>query len=395
MSRYALPYRMEKRGKYWYYKRPSDRYFTSTGKKSRTAAVEWVERYRMGGSVPSGIITLRRFATPYFTQNCPWWERENARRSKRAILVSTRQHHFSDLHNHILPRFGDIRLESLHPPDIAQWLYSLPYSSRTKKHIHRTLIIVLDDAYRGHLIYFEPRRHISPPVVTYKQRSIPTMDQLRALFPATLDAMREVWGREEEALHTGIMLSTIFACGLRGGEVRALNVDAVNWEIGGLKVMAAYNADNKLGTPKSNSYRVVLIPHRTLGLLDYIRGGRDDGLLFRGPGGGAHWRGTPAARLRRVLARGVAPGPIFTPHGLRHAYNTRMREILQAAETDSLWDGDSMTAKIGRHTDNVLRAFAGHKTAAMTAHYDHPDLDRTMKFYDDHFRRYVERIWDD
>ena len=389
-----MPYRMEKRGKYWYYKRASEKYFSSTGKKSRTAAVEWVESYRMGSGVPPGILTLRKYAAPYFGENCPWWERENARRARSSILVTTRQHYHSDLHNHILPRFGDVRLEMLHAPDIARWLYGLPYAPRTKKQIHRALMIILDDAYRGHLIYFDPRRYIIPPVVTYEQRAVPTADQISTLFPSSLTEMREIWGGSDEALSTGILLSIMYACGLRSGEARALDIKAVNWEIGGVKIIVAYNADDKMSSPKSNSYRVVLAPRRTLQLLEHVKGSRADGLLFRRPGGGAYWRAIPAKHLRRVLSKGLAQGPIFTPHALRHAYNTRMREILQEAGSEALWDGDSMTAKIGRYSDHVLRAFTGHKTAAMTEHYDHPDLDRMMAFLNNHFRQYVEKIWE-
>jgi len=394
MGRHALPYRMEKRGKYWYFKRASDRHFLTTGKRSRTVAVEWVETYRMGGGRYQGNVTLRSFAAPYFRENCPWWHRENLRREGKPILARTRTHYFGDLHNHILPKFGDLSLEALYPPDISDWLYRLDYSSHTKMYIYRALMIILGDAYRDRLIYFDPRQHFKPPVVTNKEKATPPVELIFKLFPLTISGMEALWGKSTTI---GIMLSTMYACGIRGGEAKALTIEAINWDIGGCKIIAAYDVEGNLSTPKAKSFRVVLVPGCTMELLKHVRADRDNGLLFCSASGKPYKPSPPRMALNRVLSRIdiSKEDNKITPHSLRHAYNTRMREILRDAGHEGLWDNDSMMAQLGRHTDNVLRAFVGHKTVAMTAHYDHPDLDRTLKFYNEHFRAHAERIWED
>lgn len=55
--------------------------------------------------------------------------------------------------------------------------------------------------------------------------------------------------------------------------------------IRGLKVIATYNKDGEISTPKAGSFRAVLIPHCTMRLLEHMRGERVKACYF-----GSIWR---------------------------------------------------------------------------------------------------------
>lgn len=412
IGRKPKPYRLEKRGKYWYYKTPSDGHFRTTGKTSRADAAEFVENYRATRGLQA-FTFFEEYAGAYFGENCPWWTRENARRQTgiegvkdRPILKSTRDAYFAHLYNHIMPRFGHIRIEDMRPVDWYTWLYDLNYASQTKKHIRRAAIIILEDMRRDGLIRWDPRRDIPSPVVTHAKKTPPSPQDARRLFPENRDDFKAIWG--PKAWRVGAMLALEFSTGLRTEEARALDIRAVDWELPGLKVVEAVNRDGIIGGVKADSFRVVLIPKRILPLLLEVKGDRIEGPLFLGRTGGILDAGAAGHRLKPVVAkikkedeaaglraeeRRIPSDAHFTPHGLRHAYNTIMRMILKAAGQEGLWDQDKMTIQIQKHTDNILRAFTGHRTEKMTEHYNHPDLAEALEFYEKNFRQYVEQIW--
>jgi integrase len=126
----------------------------------------------------------------------------------------------------------------------------------------------------------------------------------------------------------------------------------------------AFDNDENLGAPKKSRdndprYRVAYLPERTWKLLEYWIARRQEaegnpGLLFpyRGHAITKHFLGSrfdvglENAGISRV-------GRNLTPHSLRYTYDTKMRGILP---------GD------------VLREFIGHRSEAMTDHYDRATL---------------------
>lgn len=94
-----------------------------------------------------------------------------------------------------------------------------------------------------------------------------------------------------------------------------------------------------------------------------------------------------------VKAKIPQKGRKLTIHGLRHAYNTRMREILQKAAMEGFWDDVSMTfGGTLKNADQILREFTGHRSASMTELYDHPDLRNKLDAYRI-FRPVIDGYW--
>lgn|GEM_PF-2338748 len=393
MGRRPEPYRLKKRGKVWYYKLPHETSFHTTEKKSNAKAAEWVERHKL---VRKGLnyMYLRDFADQYFTENCPWWNRENARRvDSRPIAISTRNDHRSRYTIHIRPRFGHVRIDEIHPLDIRNWLYDLDYASQTKKHIWRTMIIILDDLAAESLIYFDPRVAIKPPVVMSQTRAVPSGAEINLIFPPDMTRFKSLWGAR--GWRVGVMMAVCYSCGLRTQEARALDIRAIDWKTKGLKIICAISKDEKKEAVKGNSYRVVLTPERTVMMLRLIIGDRQQGLVFPDRSGKAITHSATWRTLRAVQQKiHLPPDRYFSPHSLRHAYNTRMRAILQAAALEKSWNENKMQIDIGYLSDKILRAFTGHRTERMTEHYDHPDLGRALKLYNDQFREQIEKIWE-
>ena len=65
-------------------------------------------------------------------------------------------------------------------------------------------------------------------------------------------------------------------------------------------------------------------------------------------------------KLKRISESMI--GKSITPHCLRHTYNSRMRDIFLDSGT----------------SENVLRAFTGHKSEKMTDHYTHKEAARRI-----------------
>jgi integrase len=126
----------------------------------------------------------------------------------------------------------------------------------------------------------------------------------------------------------------------------------------------AFDNEGKLGAPKKSRdddprYRVAFLPDRTWKMLDFWLKNREAGpewldLLFP-------FRGHPIsaffARDRFVIGlENVGISMAFrnlSPHSLRYTYDTKMRGVLS---------GD------------ILREFIGHRSEAMTDHYDRSNL---------------------
>jgi len=403
MGRRPEPYRLKKRGKIWYYKLPHETAFHTTGKKSNAKAAEWVERYKLVRR-NLNYDYLRDFADEYFTETCPWWNRENARRvDSRPILQSTRNGLRSHYIVHIRPRFGHVRIDELHPLDIRNWVYALDYASQTKRHIWRTMIIILEDLFAESLIHFNPRITIKPPIVVTQEKVIPSSTEINLLFPPEMKEFKSLW--DITGWRIGVLMAVCYSCGLRTQEARALDIKAIDWKHKGLKIICAISKDEKKEAVKGNSYRVVLLPERAAAMLRLVVDHRQKGLVFQSQTGETITSNAICKKFQKVqkklhkLTREGKPGglPIgrqFTPHSLRHAYNTRMRTILQEAAAERQWDENKIQFNINYLSDKILRAFTGHKTIGMTEHYDHPDLERAIKFYDEQFRRQVEKIWE-
>ena len=188
--------------------------------------------------------------------------------------------------------------------------------------------------------------------------------------------------RDETALMFGTLFCVTVSAGLRSREIRALHRDRISIPNSGLVIDRAVDDRGQIGplkkaTSEDSRSRAVIIPEITLKMLerwlarcpetpDYPE------LVFS-------YRGKPVANYY-ILDRfrfGLDKLGIdyekrrLMVHCLRYTYNTRMRTLL---------------------SEQVLREFVGHRSVAMTDHYDNPILSERLAAYQE-VKPSVERFW--
>jgi integrase len=217
-----------------------------------------------------------------------------------------------------------------------------------------------------------------------------TSEELIQLFPFDEKELIEIWKRPEDmrkerpeiALMFGTLFCVTVSAGLRSGEIRALHLDQVSLPNSGLMIDRAVDDRGEIGlvkkaTNEDTRSRAVIIPEVTLNMLRRWFERMPEcpghpGLVFP-------YHGKPIANYY-ILDRfhyGLKNAGIdyesrrLTVHCLRYTYNTRMRTLL---------------------SEQVLREFIGHRSLAMTDHYDRPILLERLASYQG-VKPSVERFW--
>ena len=131
--------------------------------------------------------TLREYTrTFYVWGECSWIKRQHAKGKgfNRQWAQSLR----AMLDNHVLPRFGSMKLDALNRPMIEKWLVDLPLSNQTKNHCLYMMRNVLREAAAEGIIKANPLEHAEPMGKNGRKRDVFTLEELRYLFPG--DARR-------------------------------------------------------------------------------------------------------------------------------------------------------------------------------------------------------------
>ena len=372
---YRLFKRPTKNGKliwYYYYYDGVKRIRKSTGQSTKKDAIRWLQEHEPDRQ-PQKTITLRDWCGDFFIwDRCPYIARQHAagRDFGRAIAKLRRGH----LDNHILPKFGHKRLEQLNGYDIEGWLLQSSLSNATKNHICDTFNIVLNEAKRKRLIEQNP----IPEVIRFKpqaeKRDVFTLEEIKSLFPKDEERLLELWRHPKWATMYFLMLTT----GMRVGEIGALLWKHVVWDLPGVLILQAIKADGSIGPPKSSDVRGVLIPDRTVKMLQWWRAQspypEDDCLIFFGEDGYKNLNSkTIARKIYPVLERaGIDKARKLSAHSCRYYYNTVMRNVLNEA---------------------ALHYMIGHKSRAMTERYTNIEPEDRLKQLRP-AQHVINQVWD-
>ena len=381
--------------KYWYYRLKGWKSFKSTGQTTKAAAKrhalqEWQKLQE--SNIIRSDIKVGEFIKDFFLWESPWCARQ---RSKGKLLESTAKWRHGLLMHHIEPHFKKYHLSEITPGMVDDWLLSLKVSSQTKDHIRTTLRIIFREALRERYIQSNPMDFVEREKIVHASNEPPSMDELRKLFPDDRKKFKDIWPLH----HYGVMCALTASTGLRMQEVRALTRKSIVTDKQGVIVARAVKTDGTVGLPKADEIRVVLAPQETMDLLTWwfsignIQSG--DQLLFQGREGGPIDRKAPYKYFKQALdiAEINAQGRKLTVHGLRHAYNTRMRQILTEAAIEGFWDETQMCfANKLKSADQILREYTGHRSSTMTDLYDHPDLVKKIDAFQA-FKPYTELFW--
>ena len=251
-----------------------------------------------------------------------------------------------------------------------------------------TLKMVMQEARREGLIEYVPE--FEPFKRTGKRQNVLSSEELTALFPYDEKELIGIWKRpddmrkerDEIALMFGTLFCVTVSAGLRSGEIRALHREQVSVYHSGLVIDRAIDDQGLIGPLKKATAddcrsRAVIIPEITLKMLERWLGHHNETSQY--PGLVFPYRNKPVAnyyildRFRYGLDRlGIDHEKRrLTVHCLRYTYNTRMKTLLSA---------------------QVLREFIGHRSVAMTDHYDNPILLERLEAFQN-VRPTVEQFW--
>lgn len=253
---------------------------------------------------------------------------------KSQVAPRTHERYGELARKNLIPLLGSVRLTQLKPPQIsAAYVASLSsggkdgkgLSPRTVHHCHRVLKQALKQAVRWQMLANNPADAVDPPKV--ERKSMQTYDT--AQTAKLIDLMRG----------TPMFIPTLLAalCGLRRGEISALQWRSINLEAGQLAVVQSaeqLNNSVRLKEPKSGRARTVALPSLVIEELKTHRIERAQALLKAGVRlGDEHFvcchndasmmRPTYLTHewIKKIRASGL---PVRRLHDLRHSHATQL-----------------------------------------------------------------------
>jgi len=305
------------------------------------------------------------------------------------LKPQTIEQHRRNLLNYLLPEYGKLPINKIHPAKVEDFLLTQELKNSSRNTVLYTLKLIMQEAKREGIIDMVPEFEFFRRAS--KRQNVLSSEELDALFPADEKELVGVWKRpddmrkerDEIALMFGTMFCVAVSAGMRSGEIRAMSRDQISFENSGVLINQAVDDRGVIGPLKKATEtdprsRAVIVPDKTLKIL---RRWTDRApqcpdfpelvFLYR------HKIVSPyyiLDRFRYGLDRmGIDHETRrLTVHCLRYTYNTRMKTKLP---------GD------------ILREFLGHRSEAMTDHYDNPILlERLSELQRMHLN--VEQFWD-
>jgi integrase len=340
----------------------------STGQTTRTAAREFCNRLnREGKLIPEkqdkiSVPSFAKFAEGWWDYDtCPYLKSRKGRRDISKGYATQGQY---AVKNHLIPVFGDRRLDLITEAEVDQWLTSFPerthpsndsksvvhYKTSTGNLAFKILKIMLNYAVKQKIIKVNPCKNVELLKTSdEKEIKILTPDEVKQLFPAQWET---VWSGR-----LYYVLNKLAACtGMRHGELLGLRGEFVFESY--IDVCAQYNRYG-YGDVKTHKPRNIPIPAGLHRDLETLMGDNGQGYLFSEDGGK-----TPVGRRQVYKALYEALENIgidekqrkernLSMHGWRHFFNT--------------------TLLMANVSDNKVMSLTGHTTEKMKKHYTHFD----------------------
>lgn len=301
-------------------------------RRRRDEALQALFELQQPAPQPSTAETFAEHWAEYLRDVASTTNKPSTLDSKRAIFEHHLQPFFGALH---LDEIGTREIDALRAHLLGQ------VSPKTTNNILTTLRRALVVAHRWERIAAVP--HVDwarPPKPAFRYLSF---EEAEALTKAA----------QHEPL-AAAMITTALHTGLRIGELRALEWDAVDLDAGRLHVHRAASRE-VVGTPKSNRSREVPLSRTATAAL---RAWRDDGagLVFPAPSG----RMLTRTQADRVLRRAIQRAGIERAgwHALRHTFASHL--VMRGVPL------------------KAVQELLGHSTIEMTMRYAHlsPDVKR-------------------
>ena len=284
---------------------------TTRGGSRRSGSTPVLVRAR-SGTLPGAV---RSGAT--FADACAEYLRflEHDRQRKPSTVRDAQ----SIVRNHLLPVFGDRRLEDVSADAVERWARELgrdrPLSNRSKQKIIVVFHGLMERARRVWKLQSNPVRDVDRP------RTAPSAGGIEVFSPDEVLALARHAVDEKDG---AVFLVAAFT-GLRQGELIALRWRDVDFAGEHIRVTASYT-NGALTSPKSGRVRSVPLAPAAAGELARLSGREhwtgDDDLVFAGIAGTYLDASALLKRYKRALrAAGLRP---LRFHDLRHTFGTTM-----------------------------------------------------------------------
>lgn len=298
---------------------------------------------------------LERESAPLFADfGLEWIENRTAKGRGRGLKPSTRADYLRMYRNILMPVFGHLPLDQISPRLVNRWHGSLDKDKAVQKaHAYSLLASIMKTAVAHDYIIKTPCNIDGAGKVKAKPRGkIATVEQIEAIA----DHLPE---------HYRAMIFVAAWCGLRSGEVRALQrrdfiIDAngratLTVERGVTRV----NGEDVIGDPKSESgFRTLVVPENVTTILRqhlarFSDGIHPEALIFPARKGGIMHPNTLGKMFKDAAIK--AGRPDLTFHDLRACFGTRAAHAGATPEELKRMIGDSSMSAVLRY----LRAAEG------------------------------------
>jgi integrase len=285
------------------------------GSYTRRLAEEWLDAVLVqarAGTLPGAVRTGATFADA-----CDEYLRflEHDRQRKPTTLRDAR----SVVRNHLLPAFGDWRVEDVSAEAVEQWARMLgadrPLSNRSKQKVIVIFHGLMERARRVWKLPSNPVQDLDRP------HTAPSAGGIDVFSPEEVLALVRHADDEQDA---ALFLTAAFT-GLRQGELVALRWRDVDFPGEHVRVTASFT-NGALTSPKSGRVRSVpmapAVAEALARLSQREHRTRDDDLVFPGAVGTYLDPSALVKRYKRALAAAGLRALRF--HDLRHTFGTTM-----------------------------------------------------------------------
>jgi integrase len=288
--------------------RPAAGFYT---RRTAQAWLDLVLAQARRGELPGMVRTGATFADAV-AEYMRWLEHDRARKP------TTLRGYGSIMQAHLLPAFGERRLEDITADEVEAWSATLVtngLANATRLRILTCLHGVMARAKRVWKLPRNPITDVEKP--TQRQATV----ELAVFAPEEVYALVRAAASEQDA---AIFLAAAFT-GLRRGELVALRWRSVDFTHRSIRVVASYS-ERALSTPKSGRARSVPMAPVVAEALARLAGRGhdhlDDDLVFPGIAGGYLDGSALYRRYKAALKRAGLRSLRF--HDLRHTFGTQV-----------------------------------------------------------------------
>lgn len=334
----------------------------STGCTRKADAENFAINYINNGKVQAkSKLTFRHYAEGFFDYNTSPYIKS------RLANGSRYSHTYADsnrgiLQKHLIPRFGNMLLSSIHVIDIEQFMDEITqndYGLTTLKNILNVLSTILTEAYRTEIIIKNPMESVRKRVPRYLLRETIPSEFIKKLFLP--DLIEKNWRNDQAQCLFNI---TALSTGMRQGEIQALRWIDIKED----HIELRHKWDRKYGLcePKYGSSRTIPVPPFLKKLFnDYYSLNASkielEGFVFNGrlqnkPFDHKYVNNAFYYALNQVgIDENKRKKMRITFHSWRHTFTSLMRNNID---------------------DTKLRLLTGHKSDEMIDHYTHFSMEK-------------------